>query len=50
MHLTPEGLQKIVNIKASINLGLSEKLRAAFPDTIPVARYLVIDQKIKDPF
>jgi len=49
MHLTPEGLQKIVNIKASINLGLSEKLRAAFPDTIPVARSLVIDQKIKDP-
>lgn len=48
-HLTPEGLQKIVNIKASINLGLSEKLRVAFPETIPVARPLVIDQEIKDP-
>ena len=48
-HLTSEGLQKIVNIKASLNLGLSVKLRAAFPNTIPVARPLVIDQEIKDP-
>ena len=30
-HLNPEGLQKIVNIRASINLGLSDKLKEAFP-------------------
>jgi hypothetical protein len=48
-HLTPEGLRKIVAIKASINLGLSESLKAAFPDIIPVPRALVVDQKIKDP-
>ena len=30
-HLTPEGLQKIVAIKASMNLGLSPALKAAFP-------------------
>jgi hypothetical protein len=37
-HLTPDGLQQIVNLKASINLGLSEGLKAAFPDIIPVSR------------
>jgi len=30
-HLTPEGLLKIVNIKASMNKGLSEELQDAFP-------------------
>lgn len=37
-HLTFEGLRKIVAIKASINNGLSEGLKAAFPDVIPVLR------------
>ena len=43
-HLTMEGLQKFVAIKASINLGLSaprEELKKAFPDIIPVKRPLV---------
>lgn len=40
-HLTPEGLQQIVNIRASINLGLSDVLKAAFPNTEPVLRPLV---------
>ena len=31
-HLTSEGLRKIVTIRASINKGLSEKLKAAFPE------------------
>jgi len=30
-HLTVEGLNKIVNLKASMNLGLSEKLKLEFP-------------------
>jgi hypothetical protein len=33
-HLNKDGLQKIVNIRASINKGLSAKLKAAFPDTV----------------
>jgi hypothetical protein len=37
-HLNPEGLQKFVNIRASINLGLSYKLKEAFPETVPVKR------------
>ena len=31
-HLTPEGLRKIISIKASINNGLSEPLKKAFSD------------------
>jgi len=37
-HLTNEGLQKIVNIRAKINRGLSDELKIAFPNTIPVLR------------
>ncbi len=48
-HLTIEGLQQIVNIKASINLGLSFQLKVAFPNTIQVKRTLVIDEVITNP-
>jgi len=37
-HLTPEGLRKIIAIRASVNNGLSEALKEAFPDIIPVMR------------
>lgn len=37
-HLTPDGLQEIVNLKASMNNGLSDELKYAFPNTIPVPR------------
>jgi uncharacterized protein YaaN involved in tellurite resistance len=47
-HLTIEGFQQIVNIKATINRGLSEKLKEAFPNTIPVMRPLVQNQEIID--
>lgn len=47
-HLTLEGLRKIIALKASFNLGLSEKLKLAFPDVIPVARSLVPAPLIKD--
>ena len=36
-HNTLEGIQKIVNIKASLNLGLSEDLKEAFPNTNTVS-------------
>jgi hypothetical protein len=48
-HLTPEGLQEIVNLKASINKGLPDKLKAAFPDTKPVQRPVVELRSIPDP-
>ena len=44
-----EGLQEIVNIRASLNLGLSDVLKAAFPYTIPVLRPIVTNQEIPDP-
>ena len=37
-HLLTEGLQDIVNLRAFINLGLSEDLKIAFPNTISVSR------------
>lgn len=48
-HLTLEGLHIIVAIRAVINLGLSDDLKEAFPDIVPVSRPLVTDQEIKDP-
>ena len=37
-HNTLEGIQKIVNIKASLNTGLTENLNKAFPNTLPIQR------------
>lgn len=50
-HLSMEGLLAIVNIRASINLGLSDDLARAFPDTKPVLRPIidVQDRTIKHP-
>jgi hypothetical protein len=49
-HLTIEGLHKILSIKASINLGFSDELKAAFPDIVAIKKPLVQDQKILDPY
>ena len=48
-HLTDEGLIKIVAIRASMNLGLSEKLKLAFPEVVPVERPLVELPQTIDP-
>lgn len=48
-HLCMEGLQKILAIKASMNLGLSSALQAAFPGIIPIDRPTAIENKIPDP-
>jgi hypothetical protein len=48
-HLTPVGLQKIVNLRASINNGLSPELKEAFPKTQPVTRPAVEYKGIPDP-
>jgi len=37
-HLTDEGLLKLISIRASLNKGLPERLKIAFPDIIPVLR------------
>lgn len=39
-HLTVEGLQSIVNIRASLNKGLSPALLEAFPNSVPVSRFI----------
>lgn len=48
-HLTKEGLYKILAIKASMNNGLSDELKSAFPNLTPVERPVVVNQKIRDP-
>jgi hypothetical protein len=48
-HITLEGLQQILNIKASINLGLSDTLKTAFSNTKPVPRPIIQFTGIPDP-
>ena len=48
-HLTVEGFNKILAMKAALNWGLSDELKKSFPNVVPVVRPLVIDQKIPDP-
>lgn len=48
-HLTLSGLQKIVALKASMNLGLSDLLKRAFPYVTPEVRPIVVDKAIPDP-
>ena len=40
-HLTKEGLQEVVNLRASMNKGLSETQKGAFPDSVCVERPLL---------
>ena len=40
-HLSVEGLNQIVNIKASMNLGLSDKLKLEFPEYRAVERPVI---------
>ena len=48
-YLTQEGLMKILSIKASMNRGLSEKVKLYFPDVVPVVRPIVENKKVHDP-
>jgi hypothetical protein len=48
-HLTQKGLQEIVNLKASLNLGLSDKLKEKFSYTIPIPRPKIKFEGIPDP-
>jgi hypothetical protein len=49
-HLTVEGLNQIINIKASMNLGLSDMLKLEFPEYTPVERPVINnDNVLLDP-
>ena len=49
-HLTKDGLDKIINIKASINKGLSEQLKEQFTNVVLVQRPKVeISPLVSDP-
>ena len=48
-HLTWDGLNKIVALKAAIGRGLSDQLKAAFTAIVPVQKPLVKNQVIQDP-
>jgi hypothetical protein len=41
-HLTKDGLIKIVNLKASLNKGLSNELKSYFPEVIKIKRPVVV--------
>jgi hypothetical protein len=46
-HLTKEGFKKVLSLKASINLGLSDELKLVFPYIIPVSRPSPLEKNIK---
>lgn len=48
-HITLQGLKKIVAIRAALNLGLTDQLKVAFPNTVPVLRPSVIKTLALDP-
>lgn len=48
-HLTNEAFSKIVSIRASMNKGLPESLKVAFPDVIPHTIPLDVSSKIIRP-
>jgi len=41
--------KKIVDMRASMNKGLTETLTESFPNVTPISRPLVLNQEIKDP-
>jgi hypothetical protein len=48
-HLSLEGLNQIINIKSSMNLGLSDQLKSEFNKIIPVEKPLIVTNNIPDP-
>lgn len=49
-HLTESGLQEIMNRRATLNFGLSDALKEAFPLTKPVLRPVIPESKIPHPY
>ena len=48
-HLTPEGLRRLIAIKASMNKGLTGELKALFADIIPMTKPELERELIIDP-
>nr|AYE93362.1 LAGLIDADG homing endonuclease [Termitomyces sp.] len=48
-HLSLEGLHQIINIKAAMNLGLSEMLKSEFNENTSIERPLINTEEIPDP-
>jgi LAGLIDADG endonuclease len=48
-HLTLNGLQEIINLKASMNLGLTDIIKSEFSIIKPVERVIIQTTKIPDP-
>jgi hypothetical protein len=48
-HLNKEGFIKVLCIKASMNLGLSDELKLSFPDIKPKSRSLPLNKSIVNP-
>jgi hypothetical protein len=49
-HLTEKGLQKILNIRASMNKGLTKVLLKYFPNTVPENRENIQIKETLDPY
>lgn len=47
-HLKTGGIKEIINIKASMNLGLSDELKSNFINTVPVQRPTIKTTNIPD--
>lgn len=50
IHFTIEGLQQIVNLKASLNKGLSEQLKINFPNYIPSSKPIISTPLTLNPY
>jgi len=48
-HLSIEGLYQIINLKASMNLGLSDFLKSEFKNYIPIKKPVINTENIADP-
>jgi len=49
-HLTEEGILKLVSLKSSLNWGLSDNLKKAFSNVVPINRPEYFFKGITDPF
>ena len=50
-HLTEKGIHKILSFKSAMNLGLSDKLKANFPNVTYIERPLqIIKSELLNPY
>jgi len=49
-HLNQEGFEEILSLKANLNLGVSEKLKIAYPNIVPAVKPQIPLHEIKHPY